>query len=152
MQYHNIQIYFCNIHIKHWQHCCRTFETSKTYACNMQQTLLKIEEDGVPRSSLQGSSRGLVRRRPGASPWVCAADRASWNSAAGWVSSLPAPMASRASSPARAPCSSAPARRRRHACGAGGRCLRPVAGGQWQRQLERARGTAMRESDRVLLA
>jgi hypothetical protein len=32
----NIQIYFCNIDIKHFQHACETFEILETDACNMR--------------------------------------------------------------------------------------------------------------------
>jgi hypothetical protein len=32
---YNILIYFCNIHMKHSQQTSKTFDTLKTYACNM---------------------------------------------------------------------------------------------------------------------
>jgi hypothetical protein len=32
----NIQIYLCNIQMKHLKHMCETPETLETYACNMR--------------------------------------------------------------------------------------------------------------------
>ena len=36
MQYRNIQIYFCNIRMKHSQYCSKTFGTPEIYICNME--------------------------------------------------------------------------------------------------------------------
>ena len=36
MQHHNIQIYFCNIRMKHSQYCSKTFGTPEIYICNME--------------------------------------------------------------------------------------------------------------------
>ena len=81
MQYRNIQIYFCNIRMKHLQYYSKTFETREIYTYNMQQTLSKrvalhawSKSRGarcrgarvVGRACRRGSSLGLVRRRHGA--------------------------------------------------------------------------------------
>ena len=44
VQHHNIQIYFCNIRMKHFQYYSKIFETRETFAFNMRQTLTKTED------------------------------------------------------------------------------------------------------------
>jgi len=69
VQHRNIQIYFCNIRIKHLQHCSKTFETRETFACNMRQTLAKTGDGELGRWWTSTWATRPTRRRRRWWPW-----------------------------------------------------------------------------------
>jgi hypothetical protein len=66
----NILIYFCNIHLKHFQYISEIFETLETYACNMHFqrniTLLLGRMELVDGAEVGGNTSSLsVRQQSG---------------------------------------------------------------------------------------